>query len=35
MAAAKAAQGKGTKRKLPPGEAGAPPQFKFKTERKK
>ena len=35
MAAAKAAQGKGTKRKVAPGEAGAPQQFKFRTERKK
>jgi hypothetical protein len=35
MAAAKAAQGKGTKRKLAPGEAGAPQQYKFRTERKK
>ena len=34
MASAKAASGKGTKRKLPPQD-GAPPQFKFKTERKK
>ena len=34
MASAKAASGKGTKRKLPPVE-GAPPQYKFKTERKK
>ena len=35
MAAAKAAMGKGTKRKLAPGEAGAPQQYKFRTERKK
>ena len=35
MASAKAAQGKGTKRKVPPAEAGGAPQFKFKTERKK
>ena len=34
MASAKAASGKGTKRKLPPVE-GAPLQYKFKTERKK
>ena len=36
MAAAKAAMGKGTKRKLPGGEGGSgAPQYRWRTERKK
>ena len=35
MMLSKAAMGKGTKRKLAGGEPGAPPQFKWKTERKR